>query len=268
MRQFVSEEVIINCLRWLIKPLARYCLKHGLHFQDLLACTKSALVEVAKEELERINEEPSVSKISVMTGLQRRNVTSLLESGGAINNTGSLMSKILGLWQTDSCFLTKAKKPRVLTVSEEANEFDTLVKVVSKDLSPASVLFELERIGAVIKTKRGIELIVQAYVPRGNFEKGFEIVSSDINDIINLASANLENPDRPPHLHLRTNYDRIRKNEITKINRWIIEQGHDFHARARTYIAQFDQDITPDLDYSGEFGQITLSSFSSTDIKE
>ena len=78
-----------------------------------------------------------------------------------------MISRVVAQWENDRRFLTQAGKPRVLSCDEDDSEFSELVRLVSKDLHPGTVLFELERSGIVERSKRGVRLnkhIIYIYI--------------------------------------------------------------------------------------------------------
>ena len=176
--------------------------------------------------------------------------------------------RVVGRWRTDHAFITKGKKPRVLSFGKEDSEFNDLVNRISKDLNPATVLFELERVRAVEKTTKGLKLKIESYVPKGNVEDGFRILAQDSEDLIGSVEENVLEINEIPNLHARTEYDSIRPEHIPEIRRWLIREGHLLHQRARNFISQYDQDINPDPKFEGEGQKVVFGTFSKMDPNE
>jgi hypothetical protein len=170
--------------------------------------------------------------------------------------------RVTGQWQTDARFVTAEGSPRVLTHGGEKQEFESLVKSVSKEINPSTVLAELERVGAIERSSRGIKLVHQSYVPEGDPESGFKIVSRDITDLISAASENVLESRTPAHLHARTEFDNIRPEALPEIERWLLKEGHQFHARARDFLGQFDQDVNPVGSFKGKGARAVIGAFS------
>lgn len=196
-----------------------------------------------------------------MTGMHRRDVMKFSTGAPETDRSKSLISKVVGQWRTNKRYLNKKGGPRVLNLGLNS-EFTELVGAVSQDLNPATVLFELERLGSVIRVEGGVKLQVETYVPKGDVLAGFNILGADSEDLTAAVEENLfENPSLP-HLHLRTEFDRIRVDVADKIKLWLLKEGQAFHAKVREYISKFDQDVNPDSKYSGGFMKVVLGAFS------
>jgi hypothetical protein len=176
-------------------------------------------------------------------------------------NINNISFKVLGLWQTHKKFITHEKAPRHLSYGFEKSEFNTLVKMVSNDLNPATILFELERIGAVAVVDEKLTLVVKSYMPRGDVKGGFSLLSKDIEDLVELVSENIVEQPLVGNLHLRTDYDRIREDVFEELKVWLIKEGHALHEKAREKFSKFDQDVNPDPKYRGRYLKVILSSF-------
>ncbi len=202
-----------------------------------------------------------------MTGLHRRDVERLRRANPEEHQFEDLVTRIVSLWQIDKRFRTSDGKPRVLefgkpSVGKSSAAFSRLVQSVSKELSPATVLFELERTNIVKKTEAGVELLRQSYSPSERIEHGFVLLSRDLRDLLQAVHENLERSNDVPNLHARTLFDSIRTENLEKVRKWVLEEGHRFHKKVREYLAAHDQDITPKKGYEGGLSTIAVTSFS------
>lgn len=223
----------------------RFAIRRQLRVQELIESLKLAVVDIAVEELHRLGEEPNVSRISALTGLHRRDVVRIFRDGETKEYSVNLVNQVIGQWQADPRFQTQSRQPRVLSVEGPDADFRQLMKTVHTDLKPGTVLFELERMGAVKRVKNGVKLIVKTYEPKHDPRDVFEIVADDTNDLITAVDENTFLYEEAPHLHAKTVYDNISPEDLPKIKQWLLRQGADFHRKARTFLAQFDLDINP-----------------------
>ncbi|RIL11963.1 MAG: hypothetical protein DCC75_01325 [Proteobacteria bacterium] len=258
----VPRETILRCLALLLRPVASFCVRNSLRIQDLSECCKLALMQAAKSELEKKGARANTSKLSVMTGLQRREVMRLEGQEAPAARDRNWLSKIMGHWQTERRFTTKSREPRALTFGSDDSDFSQLVKGISRDLNPAAVLFELERVGAVEKRGSRLHLVRQSYVPKGDVIGGFNILAEDSEDLVAAVEQNLFSPAEVLNLHARTYFDRVHADAVPEIKRWLLQEGHNLHAKAREIIAKHDQDINPCTGKGSKFVKVTLGSFS------
>lgn len=265
--RFVQQNILLRCLTIALRPFVAFCVRHALRLQDLIECAKVVFIEQSMEQARKKSSKPNISRLSLMTGVHRRDVARILRSPEPQSDQRDLIRRIMGQWQSDSRFITATKQPRILDCRGPGSEFFKLVESVSSDVNPATVLFELERCGAIEHTPRGVKLILESYVPSGDIEGGMEILSFDMDDLILGIEENIFNRSQVPNLHARTSYDNVRADALEEIRRWLIKEGHMFHSRAREFISQFDQDINPDPKYNGKKSKVVLGAFSRTEIK-
>ena len=238
-----------------------------MRIQDVLESAKAVFIDIAKDEMNRQGEKVNMSRLSVMTGLHKRDVMRLQEdTEKGVKKTGGLASRVIGQWQHDKRFQTKNAKPRVLSIEGEENEFKELVESVSIDLKPGTVLFELERIAAVEKTARGLKLKTRAYVPVGDVVEGFHMLAHDTDSLMSAVEENVFSAPEIPNLHVRTEYDKVDPEAVPLIREWFYNEGSEFHRKAREFVSQFDLDINPKKDNKDNKGsniKAVIGSFSS-----
>lgn len=260
----LSRTLLMHVLRGAVK----FAMRHGVRLPDFIESAKALFVEVARKDLEQQNAKPNVSKISVMSGVHRKDVQRLMESRAPAQGQGDLITKIIGMWRTDKRFTTKNGTPRVLTYKSADSEFSKLVSSVSQDVNPGTVFFELSRTEAVTVTRDGLKLLVQSFVPKGDTEAGFKILSADYEDLARCVSENMLEDPSIPQLHARTEYDNVRPDSIQEIKQMLLKDGHESHARIRSYLSALDQDINPDPRFKGKGIRVVFSSFSFVEDKK
>src|SRR5262249_10135934 len=136
-----NAEVFSLCLRALLRPLVRFCLRHSIKLQEFLELAKSVFLEMGMEELGRQDAAPSTSRIAVMTGLHRKDVERLKAGIGTRRAAGDIFTRVVGQWQTDPRFSSKRGSPRPLKLEGKEGDFVTLVESVSRELNPYTILF-------------------------------------------------------------------------------------------------------------------------------
>lgn len=248
-------------VRLLVRPVLTFCLRHGLRYHQLVEIQKQVFLNLAADEIESRGERVTVSRLSVTTGINRREVTRIYKRGETVDDRQSLASRILGQWEQDPHFLTKSGKPRILSFGDEDSDFTKLVAAVSRDVGPASVLAELERIGAVERTRGGVKLTRTTDQVQYDSLDAFKLLSRDSDAFIRAVEENVVSGDEIRNHHNRTEYDNVFQDAIPEIKSWLFEQGAIFHKKAREFIANFDKDINPQPSRKGG-GRVVITSFS------
>lgn len=226
----------------ILKPIIRYCLQHSFHLQDIVEVIKRLLFEEAERILVSQGQRVNVSRISALTGIHRKDIPRL-NADDSVGQSKSLISRILGQWQLDKRFIDKSARPALLKLDTSPKSFAALVASVSTDLNPGTVLFELERLGLIENRGNLVKLIKSHHPVSGDAKAALGLLSSDISDLICAVQTNLDHKNTV-HLHGRTEFDNIDPEAISKIRKWLVDEGRELHKRAREYLAKFDRDIS------------------------
>lgn len=253
----------LHCIQLILRPVVRLCLRRSLKLQEIVELIKQLLVEEAAEILKQSNETPNSSKVCVMTGVHRKDVARLLQQRPTLKKPVTMTRRVIERWQQDATFRTKSGKARVLTTNGAQSEFFSLVQSVSRDLNPATVLNELERIGLVVRTSYGAKLVSRVFNPRGEPTKGYELLARDTSDLITAVDENINLDLEVPNLHIKTEYDNILESALPNIRKWMFEEGSAFHQRLRNYLSQFDKDINKEI-VGPSAARVVVGSFSLT----
>lgn len=122
----------------------------------------------------------NISRLSVATGMTRKEVSALLNYSsdarrGATRRSGEQRAlRVLRGWLTDPRFQNRDGRPDDLSYRGHKKSFAVLVKLYGGDVTPKSVLRELERISVVEMTRTG-SLRVRAFRKRNNVETHYQI---------------------------------------------------------------------------------------------
>lgn len=250
-----------SILKSVFRPLVRFCIRRAFHVQDVIDVLKELFVEEGRRAIEQSGGKVNVSRLSALSGLQRKDVLRILDQSESTANPRGLVHRVLGQWQLDARFLSGAGKPRVLVCDGQESEFAALVGAVSSDLNAGTILRELIRLGAVERVGNKVRLKQRVFTPLTR-ESGdaFEIVSSDTDDLLQAVEENVFDRAQVPQLHGRTEFDNIDPAKIEEVRAWLLREGSEFHRRAREYLAKFDGDLKKKKFQGGK--RVALGTFS------
>ena len=246
MRFEATRERALRALGLLLKPIAAFCLKHGIGIREATECLKFAFIASAQKTLEESTQETNLSRISLMTGIHRLETGRILKEG--IKAPEHSLRNILSHWQYDKRFCSTTGEAKTLDYEGKQSQFASLVKAVSKDLNHYTVLLELERVGAISKAAGKVTLLKKSYLPQGDLQRGFEILSRDSALLHNAVQENILENFSPKHLHLCTQYDNIAASRLSEMRTWLLNEGSAFHTKVREYLSRFDRDLHPEID--------------------
>lgn len=247
----------------LMRPVIRYSLRRSIKIQNLISALKDEYVNLAKEELAKSGQEVSISKISAVTGMQRKEISGRLSEGRGTKSkdTGNVITRVIGQWINDSRF---SKKGKALPLDIEGLEsrFAKLVRSVSSDLNHHTLVFELERIGLIKRKDKVVSLIVSAFNERENESWVFSKMSQDQDDLYRTVEANVSASEDSLNHHARTEFDNIPSSVVPKLRERIYQLGEDFHRKINSLLASYDRDIRKQTKDNGGRARIVFGSFS------
>lgn len=148
-------------LTTLLLPIARLMLKGGLGFGELIRAAKQAYVRAAIAHVFPAGSRINASRLSVVTGLTRKEISALVsQSVGRSLGSASVLKeqrafRVLRGWAIDPRFHNSKGEPARLALRGDRRSFSLLVKLYGGDVTPNSVLKELERMNAVRSNQSG-----------------------------------------------------------------------------------------------------------------
>src|ERR1700722_4813441 len=154
----IKNSVIASC-RSILAPLTRILIRFGVSAGELNALVEQEYVKSAIRQLAMKNELVSSSRISIITGLPRNIVASIVESldEESTRRVSSLIQRaqrVLTGWYEDREFQTREGDPAVLPVAGQGKTFEVLVeRYVGGGVRSSGVLKELLATGAIKITR-------------------------------------------------------------------------------------------------------------------
>lgn len=191
------DEDLLRAVDLALRPLARLFVEQGLVFPAVEELLKAAYIRVAEDEFGLAGEPPSDSRISVLSGVHRKDVRRLRAPPAGqppVEVALPFASEVVTRWVSDRRYRTAKGKPRILAraVDGPGPSFDALVAGISTDVRPKVLLDELLRLGVVRLTpERDVELLMGAFVPQKNRPQRLFFLGRNLHDHIAACVHNL-----------------------------------------------------------------------------
>ena len=216
----VPIEVFVRVLRGILRPLVRALIARGMTAPAFYRLTKQLYVEVADAEFGLDGERPTDSRISVLTGVHRRDVKALRSAGGdsdeAVEVKVSAITSVLGRWLASRETTDVNGQPRVLPRTGDGS-FDALVASVNKDVRPRTILDEMIRQNLVALDQDGqVHLRAEAFVGPGDIDQKVFFFGENVGDHIAAATDNLLS-ETPKFLERAVFYNRLTTESVDAI---------------------------------------------------
>lgn len=206
-----ASETLHAPLARLLRPLVRLLVRRGVAFPALVDLLRELYVNVAEHDFALPGKDQTDSRVSLLTGIHRKEVRRLRGAGAPVNVVPAAVSRtsrILARWLADPRFADAAGRPLPLPRGPgEPGSFDDLVASVTRDLRSRAVLDEwLDRRLVTLDADGRVVLAETAHVPRGGDGRQLYCFGRNLHDHIAAAAANVEGRS-PPFLERAVHCD-------------------------------------------------------------
>lgn len=196
--------LVLHAVLRLFKPIARLLLQNGIGYPAFANALKRVFLEAARDELAARSMVATDSAITLLCGVHRRDVRTLLRAPAAPADGGeaerkpfSMAAEVATRWLADRRYRSTRGatrgQPRTLARGTGEDTFDALVASVSSDIRPRAVLDELKRLGVAEEADDGtVRLLAQSFAPRQGFEELSWVFADNLHDHLAAAAMNLQ----------------------------------------------------------------------------
>ncbi|MEZ5538147.1 MAG: DUF6502 family protein [Thiolinea sp.] len=215
----------------ILRALVRFLLRQQVTYPSLCQWLKSIYVEVAEKEFPVEGKPQTDSRITLLTGVHRKDVRRLRQIEDTPENIPealSLGAALVATWAGDPEFQDENGKPKPLarlSKDDGGASFEKLVSSVSKDIRPRSVLDEWLRLGICRLDDDGqVWLNSDAFVPEKGLEEKLYYLGRNVQDHIATCSYNINNPDKP-FIERSAYYDELTQADVDILADYAREVG-------------------------------------------
>jgi hypothetical protein len=245
----VSERLIWAATRTL-RPMVKRLLQMGIPFGALELRLRELFVEVAESELALPDRRQTDSSISLVTGINRKEVKRIRSSKDqlkaprsfGINQATSLVSR----WMTDPETTDQHGRPRPLPYrARRGPSFMKLARKLTGDLAPGVLLNELVRSGAAELLAGDIVVLRgDAYVPKARPSE-FLILGEDPAELIETILRNIFAGGKERMLQRKVYYDNLGADAMDRVRAEMRREGERFLRRINRLLSKYDRDRNP-----------------------
>lgn len=252
-------------------------LAHEITLPMAIELLKRVFVEVAERDFRLDNKTSTDSRISLLTGVHRKDVKRLRELPdieASLPPKISLSAQVVATWITGAPWLDEDGQPRPLprlTRSDKEVSFEALVASVSQDIRPRSVLDEWLRLGVVhINEADEIVLVSNGFIPKEGLEEKLAYYGHNLGDHAAAAADNVLSTTSP-WFERSVHHDGLSEAQVEKLRVRAAKLGMQtltqLHTLAEQSTANSQQN--PDLTANGPKKRFTCGVyFYSTDVTE
>lgn len=241
-------EALLIAVAKLLRPLIRILQHNGVPYTVFADLAKRTYVEVAEERFALPERKQSISRLSILTGLTRKEVMRVLNLAPT-NGLDALArynraARVIAGWVRDEDFNDQGGEPLALPLqSEDQCNFTELVRRYSGDMPARAMLDELERVGAVEYRNQHVRLLCRAYIPRVGESEKFGILGSDVADLIGTIDHNVYGDLRNPRFQRKVAYDNLPAESIPSLRALSRDRAQALIEDLDREFARADRDI-------------------------
>lgn len=253
MHQLVQKSVM-----QLLSPLVRLLLRHGISHAEFSNWAKQAFVHEAEKHFS-VDEKkkPTVSRIAVVTGINRKEVKRLQElpeEERVSLSRNNRAARVVTGWLQDTEFLNAEGKPKPLNYGTADEGFNLLVKRYSGDVPVRAILDELVRVGTVSRDKDdAVTLIRSGYVPHESKEEMLRIFGESATDLLDTLDHNLSSDAGHSRFQLSVVYDNISSKSLQQFKQLSRTKATELLKELDRFLSAKDKDINENIEEEGRY---------------
>lgn len=228
------QETVIQALSKaflkLFRPLARILIRNGVSFSAMSEWAKKVYVDVAFDEFKEPGKKQTISRVSALTGLFRREVKRLhdldadteLDSADRYNRA----VRVISGWLNDADYRGASNRPLTLPFEGPGASFSSLVRAYSGDIPARAMLTVLESANCVEETSSGkLRLVQHAFIPGNDATDKLQILGSDVAELIATIDHNLSSPPDDLYFQRKVSNTRIHPDAVVHFRRLASERA-------------------------------------------
>ena len=166
-----KEHVLRSC-RHLMRPVVRFLLRRGVAWSEFSDLSKEIYVDVARQEYGIDGRPTNNSRVAMLTGLSRREVSrvrdSLVGDAPEEDRPGNRIAQILTGWHVDPQFTDADGRPRDLPATGPSASLSSLLKRYAGDLPHGAIRKELLHRGLIQELDNGCVRVIKRDVVYAN----------------------------------------------------------------------------------------------------
>lgn len=218
---------------------------------------KQIYVDIASKEFPAPERKPTVSRVSLLTGLTRKEVSRLWESDettGVDSGRYSRAANVITGWIRSPGYQGANGEPRELALDGERRSFSELARRFGADVTPRALLDELLQAGAVERTAAGrLRLVARGYIPRTDDAEKLGILGTDVADLISSVDHNIVHPPEQAFFQRKVAYDNLVAACLPELRERAARRGQTLLEALDEFMSAHDRDANPSVSGDGRY---------------
>jgi hypothetical protein len=240
----VSEALrprLLEALGRVLEPVVLLLLKSGISWKEFSDLAKEKFVTVATEAFGIRGRPTNVSRVAILTGLDRRDVARLRtprERRAAVQGFMSKPTQLLHAWYHDPRYLDPSGKPRDLEIEGADGSFAELVRRYAPGIPLVAMIKELRAAGAIGDAEgKRLRALKRTYIPRELNEDVVRLWGSVLQDVGTTLEHNVYRDETDePRFERRAISLRVNPKSLPQFRKVLEREGQAFLERMDDWI--------------------------------
>jgi hypothetical protein len=224
-----THTTLMIALRKILKPLVALLMRFNIVFPQLAALLKEVYVEVAEEKFALTDKVQTHSRISLLTGVHRREVKRLREHlsiDQEIPGRIDVTARMIARWMGEAPYLDVEGKPLTLPLNATSGaSFRQLVMDVCKqDFAMGVILDEWLSLGIISKQQQHVTLNQTGFIGKKDREEKLFFLGHNVSDHLAAIEFNLTH-ESDLFFDRCVYYDSLCKDSVDAIDALVAKKG-------------------------------------------
>jgi hypothetical protein len=229
-----APDALVTALRKILRPIVRLMMHFQVSYPYMITLLKSIYVEIADKEFSADNKRQSDSRITLLTGVHRKDVKRLRADQSIASyapRTISIGAQLIAYWLGLEQFRAADGSPiplplRSSNVHSEQPTFDDLVELVCRqDIRPRVILDEWIRLGIAHQDEQNRVLLnTGAFTPDKGLDEKLFFFGKNVQDHINAGAHNILD-HKPAFFDRSVYYDQLSAESVASLQALATEIG-------------------------------------------
>lgn len=242
-----KKTIVHTACRRLLRPLASMLLRFGMTWKEFSELSKSVFVQAATEEF-GINGRPTnVSRVSILTGIARKEIKRQRDLLDANEPTAKRKTtdatRLLSGWHQDAEFVDASSHPKLLPETGQGPTFEKLFARYGGDIAMPTMIKELITTGAIERAESGeFRVLMRYYQPSVADSENLQFAVDRIHDVIETMNNNVfAHESNAPRFGGFAANDAIPVDAIPAFRNYLDKRGQEFLEEIDDWLTQHQE---------------------------
>jgi hypothetical protein len=271
MNEKIQQTLSLAALS-ILRPLVRILLRNGIAFGSFAELAKKVYVDVAFEEFAPDTKKQTISRVSALTGLTRKEAKRLHE----LEHTDSHRSeqrynravRVISGWVNDKEFHDALGQLASLPIEGAKASFSALVRKYSGDVPTQSMLSVLISASAIEKTGDRVRLIQRAYVPGKDPADKLSILGTDTAELISTIDYNLVSNEKALRFQRKVSNHHIQSDAVPEFKLLSARKAQQLLEQFDTWLSEHEIDSGKQDSTRGHYVSVGIYYYESSKHEE